>query len=174
MEHLAKYYRWKYLETGVSKIMINLADGIDMNTVSRSLFTVLHADYWRLALWLVVYGSLHVSFPWISHENQWRSTNNSTELCTIFVRHKRQWTPAPVARLEEHIGEVTAPLLVHIALKANFHSTSSWWRPLSKSDHIPHQIPQRSSRKIKDTFWWSPSQFLYSGMGTIYHLREIR
>lgn len=30
-------YRWKYLEAGVSKIMSNLQEGMDMNTVSALL-----------------------------------------------------------------------------------------------------------------------------------------
>jgi hypothetical protein len=29
--------RWKYLEAGVSRIMINLQEGIDMHTVSISI-----------------------------------------------------------------------------------------------------------------------------------------
>jgi hypothetical protein len=36
--------RWKYLEAGVSKIMINLQEGIDMQTVSIS-FTGTRATY---------------------------------------------------------------------------------------------------------------------------------
>lgn len=30
-------HRWNYLQTGISKIMLNLQDGVDLQTVSTSI-----------------------------------------------------------------------------------------------------------------------------------------
>jgi hypothetical protein len=39
------FYRWKYLEAGVSKIMSNLQEGMDMNTVSALFQTLTMCVY---------------------------------------------------------------------------------------------------------------------------------
>lgn len=56
--------RWKYLEAGVSKVMLQLADGVDMNTVGATPPTLFSSYAQLLTCFLsIVYGCIHVRIP---------------------------------------------------------------------------------------------------------------